>query len=210
MDPMWRFGVFFVRTLASDQNYVGLHDGSVTRARALVRTVPCIRWDFGRVQALTATPFQERPTKLDSIEAEETPTSTLIQNSLKTLWTLSEPNGGSRSSCATCTSMGSRKVVQSAICIEPVAKRLPTRNIILNPVVDASTRRGATLMGPSTRKCRTKSAPNSVVSKPSVRRDLSPMMLSTSLWIFPQDSEQVLDLPEPTEAAEMEIPNCRC
>ena len=73
MDPVWKFGVFLGHTLASDQNYVGLHDGSATRAKALVRTVPRIRWDRGRIQALTATPSQERPTKLDSIEAEENP-----------------------------------------------------------------------------------------------------------------------------------------
>ena len=36
----WRYGVFLGRAMNADQNYIGLADGSVTQARAMVRLIP--------------------------------------------------------------------------------------------------------------------------------------------------------------------------
>ena len=40
----WRYGVFLGRALGSDQNYIGLRNGDVVRARAIVRLVAGSRW----------------------------------------------------------------------------------------------------------------------------------------------------------------------
>ena len=70
---MWRYGIFVGRALESDQNFIALADGTITRARAMVRVIPSLRWDAPRVEAICATPLQERPTSLDTIEAEPNP-----------------------------------------------------------------------------------------------------------------------------------------
>ena len=44
LEPRWRNGVFLGRAWNSDQNYVGLLDGTVVRARALHRVIPSLRW----------------------------------------------------------------------------------------------------------------------------------------------------------------------
>ena len=46
----------------------GLSDGSVTRARAITRVVPSIRWDADRLKRISATPCSGKVTNLDSIE----------------------------------------------------------------------------------------------------------------------------------------------
>ena len=73
MDVRWRYGVFLGRALSSDQNVIGLSDGSTTRARAITRVVPSARWDAGRVLRLSATTCQEQPLSLETIEAEMSP-----------------------------------------------------------------------------------------------------------------------------------------
>ena len=57
----------------SDQNILALSDGTVTRARAMTRIVPSMRWDADRLLRLKTTPFTESTTGLDTIEAEENP-----------------------------------------------------------------------------------------------------------------------------------------
>ena len=69
----WRYGFFIGRAMASDQNIIALGDGSVTRARAMVRVVPSQRWDADKLSRLTATPFNEKQASLDSIEQEANP-----------------------------------------------------------------------------------------------------------------------------------------
>ena len=56
MDSRWKYGIFLGRSMHSDQNFVGLMDGSVTTARAMVRLVPSARWSMKWVQDLVATP----------------------------------------------------------------------------------------------------------------------------------------------------------
>ena len=43
LDVRWRYGTFLGRATNSDQNYIGLNDGTVTCARAMVRLVHSIR-----------------------------------------------------------------------------------------------------------------------------------------------------------------------
>ena len=54
-EPKWRNGIFVGRSWNSDQNYVALMDGSITRARAMVRVVPSRRWDLPRLQRVSGT-----------------------------------------------------------------------------------------------------------------------------------------------------------
>ena len=58
MDVRWRFGYFLGRALNSDQNIIGLADGTVTRARAMTRVIPSLRWNRDRIEKLIATPHQ--------------------------------------------------------------------------------------------------------------------------------------------------------
>ena len=59
----------------SDQNFVGLPDGSVANARAMVRLVPNSRWSIQWVQNLVATPsnLKGRLNDEDRIEEEIEP-----------------------------------------------------------------------------------------------------------------------------------------
>ena len=45
MAPRWRVGIFIGRSWNLDQNVIGLLDGTTTRARAMARVVPTLRWD---------------------------------------------------------------------------------------------------------------------------------------------------------------------
>ena len=75
MSPRWRVGVFLGRSWNSDQNIIGLLDGTTTRARAMVRTVESRRWSRERIQRLATTPIDEKPTRLDTIEDHHAPQS---------------------------------------------------------------------------------------------------------------------------------------
>ena len=56
MDVRWQYGVFLGRALHTDQNFIGIHDGSVVTARAMVRLVTSARWDWNRIERVTGTP----------------------------------------------------------------------------------------------------------------------------------------------------------
>ena len=68
LDVRWRYGTFLGRALHCDQNYIGLHDGTVTCARAIVRVVPTSRWDFDRIQRITDVPTDVKTKAIDQIE----------------------------------------------------------------------------------------------------------------------------------------------
>ena len=68
MDPHWRFGVFLGRSWRSDQNFLALPNGNVTRARAIARTISAKRWQPKRLESLRAVPWSEQPAKQDDIE----------------------------------------------------------------------------------------------------------------------------------------------
>ena len=65
LDQRWRYGVFLGRSISSDQNFIGLPNGRVIRARAIVRLVPEARWKKDLLFAVAMTPLQDSPTSLD-------------------------------------------------------------------------------------------------------------------------------------------------
>ena len=73
LDARWRAGVFLGRSWNSDQNIIGLSSGEVTRARGIVRLVPEKRWSRERLERIIATPFTEKPQRLDRIEEDLAP-----------------------------------------------------------------------------------------------------------------------------------------
>ena len=72
-DQPWRYGVFLGRALGSDQNKIGLPNGDVVRARAMVRLVPEARWSSERLFAIKTTPLTEHTRWLDKIEGRDAP-----------------------------------------------------------------------------------------------------------------------------------------
>ena len=73
LDQRWRYGVFLGRSLSSDQNYIGLNNGDVVCARAIVRVVMGIRWNADRVSKIHTTPITFKSTSQDLIEEETEP-----------------------------------------------------------------------------------------------------------------------------------------
>ena len=62
-----KIGVFLGRSMNSDQNFVGLASGQVTRARGMVRLIEGKRWSRERRQRIKATPATEKAQALDAI-----------------------------------------------------------------------------------------------------------------------------------------------
>ena len=73
LDVRWRHGIFLGRSMNSDQNYIGLIDGSVTCARAMVRLVHKKRWDTDHVGNISALPMDFKTRQLDIIEQGSEP-----------------------------------------------------------------------------------------------------------------------------------------
>ena len=73
MDPRWRKGVFLGRPWNGDQNFVGIANGQIVRARALVRHVPDKRWNPNRLSKICVTPNTERPGNHDDLETLDAP-----------------------------------------------------------------------------------------------------------------------------------------
>ena len=76
LDVRWRYGVFIGRSIHSDHNFVSLQDGSVVRARAIVKLSTEVRWDAQKVQNITMTPpigDRARSGTLDATEEAEEP-----------------------------------------------------------------------------------------------------------------------------------------
>ena len=68
LDVRWRHGIFLGRSMSSDQNFIGLADGSVTCARAMVRLVSKRRWDTEQIGNISALPMDFKTRNLDIIE----------------------------------------------------------------------------------------------------------------------------------------------
>ena len=73
LEPRWRNVAFLGRAWGSDQNYVGILNGSVAEARARVRVVPGIRWDAARLKHVTGTLLDLNTTVQDTIEESSSP-----------------------------------------------------------------------------------------------------------------------------------------
>ena len=74
LDHKWRYGTFLGRAMHTDANWVGLRDGSVVTARAIVRVVPRNRWSIDRINAIAGVPGAPRA-PFDAVEAEPEPHS---------------------------------------------------------------------------------------------------------------------------------------
>ena len=68
LEPRWLNESFMGRALNGDQNFVAMADGSVVRARAMVRVVPSVRWDVRRLLAVSGTPTDLTTASFDVIE----------------------------------------------------------------------------------------------------------------------------------------------
>ena len=75
LDQRWRYGIFLGRSMASDQNFVGLASGGLVCARAIVRLVPSIRWDADKEGIIHVTPFHYKSRHHDVIEENPDPHS---------------------------------------------------------------------------------------------------------------------------------------
>ena len=73
LDARWRYGVFLGRASNCDQNYVGLANGSIVAARAIVRLVPSLRWNMERLGMVKGTPMDFKTKEYDSIEEDVSP-----------------------------------------------------------------------------------------------------------------------------------------
>ena len=73
LDARWRYGTFLGRAANCDQNYVGLADGSIVTARAIVRLVPSLRWSLDKLRAITGVPMDFKTRNYDVIEETEDP-----------------------------------------------------------------------------------------------------------------------------------------
>ena len=72
-EPRWRNELFLRRSGDTDQNYIALLDGSIVRARAMVRVIPEIRWDTHRAKRVAGTLFSLHDTSIDQIEESSDP-----------------------------------------------------------------------------------------------------------------------------------------
>ena len=73
LDQRWRYGIFLGRSMSSDQNFVGLANGDVVCARAIVRLVPGLRWDVDKIDSIRITPFDFKTRNQDTIEEDPDP-----------------------------------------------------------------------------------------------------------------------------------------
>ena len=59
--------------LHSDQMPIALHDGTITRARAIVRLLPQHRWNNSFLEKLVGVPGDEKSISLRQIDSEPNP-----------------------------------------------------------------------------------------------------------------------------------------
>ena len=86
LDLVWSAGIYLGTTLTSNEAYVGLPDGSVTRARAITRIRPDQRWRPDLIQRIVGTPQVPSASGDDSIiEAFANPNVYLDQQQIDLL-----------------------------------------------------------------------------------------------------------------------------
>ena len=73
LDARWRYGVFLGRAANCDQNFIGLGNGSIVSARAIVRLVPSLRWSLEKLGAVQGVPMDFRTKEYDIIEEDQAP-----------------------------------------------------------------------------------------------------------------------------------------
>ena len=78
LDKRWRIGIYLGHAANTNEQYIGLRNGNVIRARSTVRIVARSRWDASAVLGVIGTPADPMPTAddeltADDIEASEVP-----------------------------------------------------------------------------------------------------------------------------------------
>ena len=73
LDVRWRYGTFLGRSLDTDQNFIGLADGSVIGARAMVRLHESKRWNEKLISGIQSGPMNIKSHGLDAIENDPNP-----------------------------------------------------------------------------------------------------------------------------------------
>ena len=73
LEQKLRAGVFLGKMWNTDANYVGLSDGSITTARALVRVPESQRWDGSKLLSITGTPLSMTTVNFDRVEEADDP-----------------------------------------------------------------------------------------------------------------------------------------
>ena len=73
LDARWRYGLFLGRASNCDQNFVGLANGSIVTARAIVRLVPSLRWSAEKLGVISGVPMDYKTKEFDVIEEEAAP-----------------------------------------------------------------------------------------------------------------------------------------
>ena len=82
LDLRWRYGVFMGRSASTDQNFIGIHDGTIVGARAMVRLVSAKRWNTQLVTNIQSSRWISRQKGLTLLRA--IPTLTIMQLSAMT------------------------------------------------------------------------------------------------------------------------------
>ena len=65
--------MFLGRASNCNQNVVGLANGSIVTARAIVRLVPSLRWSAEKLGVISGVPMDNKTKEFDVIEEEAAP-----------------------------------------------------------------------------------------------------------------------------------------
>lgn len=65
MGPRWRFGICLRRSWRSDENFIGLADGTAARASAIARPITPKQWQPKRISRTVGAPFDATVSALD-------------------------------------------------------------------------------------------------------------------------------------------------
>ena len=72
------------RSWNTDTNYIGLADGSIAAARAMVRVPASQRWDAQKIEAVTMTPLNFKTVNFDRLEEATDPHRGGVQDTATT------------------------------------------------------------------------------------------------------------------------------
>ena len=104
LEPRWRSGVFLGRSRNTDANFIGLADGSVTTARAMVRVAESERWVADTLFAITGVPMSRGAVNFDVVEGAVDPHRG-PRATVKTALMMTAPPGACPSSRVVSSSM---------------------------------------------------------------------------------------------------------
>ena len=80
LDARWRYGTFLKRAANCYKIYIGLADGSIVAARAIVRLMPSLRWSMKKIGLINGVPMDLKTKNYDTIEEELSPHTHILMN----------------------------------------------------------------------------------------------------------------------------------